>query len=158
MVPDGPEICSSLCPGSHSGWTLQCQWNRSLLGLHQKYFITLEHHFILFNKIFHHRKTNGFLVNPLNWKLIIQGTDWLGYWFTPVSLKPWHKESDDILHMKHPRISCRSVDSRCLGAVNHFCQMLPKWIIILEPMSSESLNLLLEGEKRWMKASSKQKN
>ncbi len=98
---------------------------------------TWEHHMLLLDKILHQLEANGFTVNLLKCKWVIQETDWLGYWFTPTGLKPWHKKIDDILQMQKPK---NLLQMCCfLGAVNHYQCMWPQRTHILAPLSSKSL-------------------
>jgi putative transposase len=79
-------------------------------------------------------KTNDFTVKPTKYKWAVQETDWLGYWLTPVGLKPWKMKISAILALKQPE-TVKQLWS-FVGAVKFYQDMFPEQSHILPPLTA----------------------
>ena len=60
-------------------------------------------------------------------------TDFLGYWMTPTSIKPWKKCTEAILNLGDPK---NNTDvCAFIGAINHYKSLWPRCVDILDRLS-----------------------
>ncbi len=117
-------------------WPFSKMWEDLLL-LHDKFLSCLA--------------ANGFTVKPFKCEWAVQETDWLRYWLTPTSLKPWKNCISAILEQEPP---CNLKEMRSfLGVVNAYWLMWHKCVHLLKPLSNEAGKKPFVGPPKWTRLS-----
>lgn len=74
----------------------------------------------------------NFAINPLKCEWEVQETDFLGFWLTPVALKPWKKKIQATLDLAPPT-NAKQVRG-FIGAVTFHREMFPRCSQALTPL------------------------
>jgi hypothetical protein len=84
------------------------------------------------------------MVNPIKCEWALKETDWLGYWLTPIGLKPSQKKRGTVIQMQPPL----SLKLLCcfIGMVSYYRDMWLHWLHILAPLIAKT-GTLKKGEK-----------
>ena len=95
---------------------------------------TWQEHLDSLGKVLAILEKHNFSVNPLKCEWGVKETNWLGYWLTPVGLKPRCKKIDAILALE--RLTTVSQLRSFIGAVTFYRDMYPHCAHTLAPLTA----------------------
>jgi RNase H-like domain found in reverse transcriptase/Reverse transcriptase (RNA-dependent DNA polymerase) len=93
---------------------------------------SFEAHLTSLERVLTRLQDANFTINPLKCEGAVQETDFLGFWLTPVGLKPWRKKIQAILDIAPP-MDVKQVRS-FIGAVTFYREMFQQRSQVLTPL------------------------
>ena len=90
-------------------------------------------HVLLLNQVCSRLQDNEFTVDSIKCEWEVQEIDWLGYWLTPVGLKPLKKKIRVVMKIEPPK-NVKQLRG-FIGADNYYRDIRPKGAYVLAPLT-----------------------